>query len=117
LSFEHSLRRSPWRWREITLGSAPWRHFKLLTRLGFPRSFPIVQFPNAPLIIAFAAGLLARVAQGLPHICASAVSFLAMSVWAYEEAFHGVNWFRHGLGFFFLTMMFIQLAGALHLWS
>jgi hypothetical protein len=115
LSFDHSLRRSPWRRREITLGSAPWRHYKRLTQLGFPRSFPIVQFPNAPLIIAFAAGLLAQVAQGVPRICASALSFLAMSVWAYGEALHGVDWFRHGLGIFFLAMMFLQLAGGLHL--
>jgi hypothetical protein len=113
LSFEHSLRRPRWRWREITLNTTPWRHFKSLTQLGFPRSFPIVQFPNAPLIIAFAAGLLAQAVQGPPHICAFAVSFLAMSVWAYGEALHGVNWFRHGLGFFFLAMMFIRLAGAL----
>ena len=38
-----------------------------------------------------------------------------MSVWAFEEALHGVNWFRHGLGTFFLAMMFMQLAGGLHL--
>jgi hypothetical protein len=29
-----------------------WQGFKRLTQLGWPRSFPIVQFPNAPLIIA-----------------------------------------------------------------
>jgi hypothetical protein len=34
----------------------PWRDFKCLTTLGFPRRFPIVQFSNAPLIIAFLAG-------------------------------------------------------------
>jgi hypothetical protein len=115
LSYEHGLRRPSWRWREITIGSAAWRRFKRLTRLSFPRSFPIVQFPNAPLIIAFAAGLLARDVQGPAHACAFAVSFLAMSVWAFEEALHGVNWFRHGLGAFYLGMMFIRLSGFLGL--
>jgi hypothetical protein len=33
-------------------GSA-WRAFTRLTQLSFPRSYPIVQFPNAPLILAF----------------------------------------------------------------
>jgi hypothetical protein len=32
-----------------------WLSFKRLTQLGFPRRFPIVQFPNLPLIIAFLA--------------------------------------------------------------
>ena len=33
-----------------------WSSFKRLTEPGFPRRFPIVQFPNLPLIIAFLAG-------------------------------------------------------------
>ena len=28
-----------------------WHAFKRLTQLSFPRSYPIVQFPNAPLIL------------------------------------------------------------------
>jgi len=30
--------------------------YKRLTEFSFPRRFPIVQFPNLPLIIAFLAG-------------------------------------------------------------
>ncbi|MDQ6842617.1 MAG: hypothetical protein M3025_09375, partial [Actinomycetota bacterium] len=44
-----------------------WRAFKRLTRLSFPRSYPIVQFPNAPLILAFASGLLAQHSHGREH--------------------------------------------------
>jgi hypothetical protein len=33
-----------------------WLGFKRLAQLGWPKSFPIVQFPNAPLIIAFLTG-------------------------------------------------------------
>jgi hypothetical protein len=38
-----------------------WRLFKRLTNIGFPKRFPIIQFPNAPLIIAFIAGMVAGV--------------------------------------------------------
>jgi len=34
-----------------------WLSFKRLTQLSFPRRFPIVQFPNLPLIVAFLAVL------------------------------------------------------------
>jgi hypothetical protein len=32
-----------------------WLGYKRLTELSFPRRFPIVQFPNLPLIVAFLA--------------------------------------------------------------
>jgi hypothetical protein len=32
-----------------------WSAFKRLTELGFPRRFPIVQFPNLPLVVALLA--------------------------------------------------------------
>jgi hypothetical protein len=37
-----------------------WLGFKRLRKLGWSTGFPIVQFPNAPLIIAFLAGTRAR---------------------------------------------------------
>jgi hypothetical protein len=51
-----------------------WRAFKRLTQFSFPRSYPIVQFPNAPLILAFASGLLASYSHGLEHSYAQAIS-------------------------------------------
>ena len=51
-----------------------WRGFKRLTRLGWPRRFAIVQFPNAPLIIAFLAGEVAKHTHGLGHAYASSAA-------------------------------------------
>lgn len=84
-----------------------------MTQLGWPRSFPIVQFPNAPLIIAFLAGQVAGRAHGMGG-AASAVAYLALTVWAYEELVHGVNWFRHLLGLAYVTSTAAHLALALH---
>jgi hypothetical protein len=77
---------------------ALWRGFKRLTRLGWPRRFAIVQFPNAPLIIAFLAGEVAKHTHGLGHAYASSITYLALFVWAYLELVDGSNWFRRLLG-------------------
>lgn len=89
-----------------------WRGFKRLTQLGWPRRFPIMQFPNAPLIIAFLAGQAARHAHGTTHAYATAISYLALTIWAYEELLHGVNWVRHllGLGYAISTVVHLALA-------
>ena len=36
-----------------------------------------------------------------------------MTIWAYEELAHGVNWFRHGLGFAYIASTGAHLAVAL----
>jgi hypothetical protein len=91
-----------------------WRAFKRLTQLSFPRSYPIVQFPNAPLILAFASGLLAHHSHGLEHAYAQAISYLAMAIWAYLELFHGVNAFRKALGLAYTISTAVHLANTLH---
>jgi hypothetical protein len=63
-----------------------------------PRRFPIAQFPNPPLIVAMAAGALARTAEGTIARDAALVSQLALLVWAYQEMTTGANWFRRLLG-------------------
>lgn len=93
---------------------AAWRVFKRLTQLSFPRSYPIVQFPNAPLILAFAAGLLASNTHGREHSYAQSISYLAMAIWAYLELFHGVNAFRRLLGLAYTISTAVHLATALH---
>jgi hypothetical protein len=85
-----------------------------LTALGFPRRFPIVQFPNLPLIVAFVAGEAALSLHGDAHFYARSVSYLGMTVWAYEELVHGVNWFRHTLGLAYVIIMVVRVAHALH---
>jgi hypothetical protein len=94
--------------------SWPWLQFKRLTQLSWPRSFPIVQFPNAPLIIAFLAGFAAARTHGSGHFYLASLSYLSMMIWAYEELVHGVNWFRHLLGFGYAISTFVHLALALH---
>jgi hypothetical protein len=71
-----------------------------------------VQFPNAPLIIAFLAGAAAARTHGSGHAYLAAISFLAIGTWAYGELLHGVNWFRHllGLGFGIATAVHLALA-------
>ncbi len=92
--------------------SGLWREFKRLTQLGWPRDFPIVQFPSAPLIIAFLAGAVASRTHNPGHAYLAAISFLAIGIWAYQELLHGVNWFRHllGLGFGISTVVHLALA-------
>jgi len=65
---------------------------------SWPAGFPLVQFPNAPLIAALLAGGAGRLTVGTPHRLALAVYYVALGWWAYEEAAHGVNWFRRLLG-------------------
>jgi hypothetical protein len=67
-------------------------------QLGWPRRFPIAQFPNPPLLVAFAALGLAAVARGTAHDVGRVVFIVGLGVWALEEAVGGVNWFRRLLG-------------------
>ncbi len=90
-----------------------WQVFKDLTELGFPRRFPVIQFPNLPLILAFLAGQTSQLVPGGGRPYLTAVSYLAMTVWAYEELVHGSNWFRRLLGATFAIIMVIRVAHAL----
>ena len=84
-----------------------------LTQLGFPRRFPIVQFPNAPLIAAFLAGETAKHTHGAAHVYGASVSYLALGIWAYLELTAGVNWFRRLLGLAYASSTIVHLALAL----
>ena len=98
----------------LTAPATCWRAFKRLTQLSFPRSYPILQFPNAPLILAFASGLVAHYTHGRVHSDAQAISYLAMAIWAYLELFQGVNAFRRLLGLAYTISTAVHLANALH---
>jgi hypothetical protein len=73
-----------------------------------------VQFPNLPLIVAFLASEAAITLHGDAHFYARSVAYLAMTIWAYEELVHGVNWFRHLLGLAYALILIARLAHALH---
>jgi hypothetical protein len=91
-----------------------WRRFERLRKLGFPRHFPIVQFPNLSLIVAFLAGEAGNFVNGNEHTYAASVSYLALTIWAYEELVHGVNWFRHLLGLASAIILIVRVAHMLH---
>ena len=84
--------------------------YRRLTGLAFPRRFPIVQFPNLPLIVAFLASQVGRLVGAGEHPYAMSISYLAMAIWAYEEFVDGVNWFRRLLGAVYLVIMVVRVA-------
>src|ERR1700722_11326491 len=65
---------------------------------GWPRRFPIAQFPNPPLLVALGGWGLAAITDGTAHDAARVVFWVGLGVWACEEALGGVNWFRRVLG-------------------
>jgi hypothetical protein len=87
---------------------------KRLTEFSFPRRFPIVQFPNLPLIVVFLADEAGRFLDRSAHSYAASVSYLALTIWAYEELANGVNWFRRLLGLAFVILLIVRVAHALH---
>ena len=87
--------------------------YRRVRGFGWPRRFPIAQFPNNPLIVAFVAGQVAAMLHGAGHFDARAISYLSMTIWAYEELAHGVNWFRHLLGLAYIISTGAHLATAL----
>ena len=80
---------------------------------GWPRSFPVIQFPNPPLLLAFAGLALAAVTDQTAHDIGRAVFTIGLGVWAWQEAVDGVNWFRRLLGAGALIWIVARLAGEL----
>jgi hypothetical protein len=78
------------------------------------RGYTVGQSPNPPLWIAFAAFVVARLtdAGATVNDVARAVLYVALTVWAYEEAANGVNGFRRGLGAVALALIVIAVARA-----
>ena len=78
------------------------------------RGYIVGQFPNPPLWAALAALLVAwltddgSVIDGL----ARAIFYVAITVWAYEEAANGVNGFRKTLGIGALVLIVVAIARA-----
>jgi hypothetical protein len=81
---------------------------------SWPRGFAVIQFPNPPLITALAASVVANAAAGTAHRLALAIFYVALSVWAYEEAVRGENWLRRLLGLAFGVYVVVRLTHDLH---
>ncbi len=75
---------------------------------GWPARFPVVQFPNAPLLVALAAAVVGRLSSGTLHDVARTVSGLALAVWAALELARGTNWLRRLLGAGFLVYLAVK---------
>jgi hypothetical protein len=82
-------------------------------QVGWPRSFPIAQLPNPPLLVALGGWVLATVAGGAAHDAGRVILTVALLVWALEEALSGVNWFRRLLGLAVLVWIVAGLAAEL----
>lgn len=80
---------------------------------GWPRRFPVAQFPNAPLLVSFAGSAVAGLSHGDAHDAGRAVSILGLAAWAWGELYGGVNWFRRSLGVVAFTWLVVRLAGDL----
>jgi hypothetical protein len=65
---------------------------------GWPASYPVVQFPNAPLLVALAASVVAALTDGSVHAYARAAFYTGLAAWAWEELTGGANWVRRALG-------------------
>ena len=78
------------------------------------RGYTVGQFPNPPLWVALAALLLARLTNDGSTIddLARAIFYVALTVWAYEEAANGVNGFRKALGMGALVLIVVAVARA-----
>ena len=74
------------------------------------KKFVVLQFPNAPLIIAFVSWLTSRFTSGTYHTFSLFIFYVAGIIWAYGELVHGANWFRKLLGFVWIVMVIASLA-------
>lgn len=80
---------------------------------GWPASFPLVQFPNAPLLVALSGWLLAVLTHGSVHAYARATFYVGLAAWAWEELAGGVNWVRRTLGAGGLVYVVLKVGEAL----
>lgn len=78
------------------------------------RGYVVGQSPNPPLWVALGALVVTLIAAaGAVHDVAQAVFYVALTVWAYEEAARGVNGFRRALGSIALLLIVIAVARAI----
>jgi hypothetical protein len=87
----------------------------MLTTIGRDlkiRGYTVGQSPNPPLWTALAALLVGYLTGGTVHNLARGVFYVALTVWAYEEAARGVNRFRRALGAIALVLIAVAIARA-----
>ncbi len=79
------------------------------------RGYTVAQSPSPPLWVALAAVVVARITDEgeTAHDVARAVTYVALTVWAWEEATDGVNGFRKALGVVALVLIVVAVARAI----
>jgi hypothetical protein len=82
-------------------------------QMGWPRRFPVVQFPNPPLLVALAGWGISASTADTAYQVGRAMFTLGLAVWAGEELVAGVNWFRRLLGAGALVWIVATVAGEL----
>jgi hypothetical protein len=80
---------------------------------GWPASFPVAQFPNAPLLFALSAWLVAALTTGTAHAYGRAAFYAGLAAWAWAELAGGDNWVRRALGVAGLVYVVIEVGSAL----
>ena len=80
---------------------------------GWPASFPLAQFPNAPLLLALGGWVVAALTDGSLHSYARAVFYAGLTAWAWLELADGANWVRRTLGAGGLVYVVIKVGAAL----
>ena len=91
-----------------TLG-ARWRR----GQHGWPAGFPLVQFPNGPLLVALGGWVVAGLTEGSVHAYARATFYAGLGAWAWEELAGGVNVVRRSLGAAGLVYVVVKVGAAL----
>ncbi|HEV7750091.1 MAG TPA: hypothetical protein VGO71_01035 [Baekduia sp.] len=79
---------------------------------GWPARYPLVQFPNAPLLVALAAALAGRALHGGAHDAARVVFYAGLTAWAGLELAQGVNAVRRLVGAAVLAYLAVRLVQA-----
>ncbi len=74
------------------------RRLWLAAKHGWPKSYPLVQFPNVPLGFVTLSLLTAMVTTGGAHDAAQSIGRTFQAIWGYLELTSGINGFRRALG-------------------
>ena len=80
---------------------------------GWPARFPLVQFPNAPLLVALGGLLVAALTDDSAHDYARGAFYAGLAGWAWMELLSGVNWARRVIGAGGIVYVVVRIAQAL----
>lgn len=80
---------------------------------GWPASYPVVQLPNAPLLVALGGSLVAALTDGSAHAYGRATFYTGLAAWAWEELTDGANLLRRALGAAGLGYVVVSVGHAL----